>query len=130
MNVKKIFIIIPILLLLVLPEMALADYTQITTNNTATTTAVGTLAKPWIEFMVAWGFIIAFIMGLGGSFAYQWSKAKEERKDTFGIFVKSVLIAILIAWAALTITDIIVENLTGTVNKGTTIRNTYWNAII
>ena len=127
---KKIFTIGSIVLLLLLPEMALADYTQITTNNAATTAAVGTLAKPWIEFLVAWGFIVAFIIGLGGSFAYQWGKAKEERKDTFGIFIKSVLIAILIAWAALTITDIIVENLTGTANKGTTIRNTYWNSII
>jgi len=130
MNMKKIFTIGSIVLLLLLPEMALADYTQITTNNAATTAAVGTLAKPWIEFLVAWGFIVAFIIGLGGSFAYQWGKAKEERKDTFGIFIKSVLIAILIAWAALTITDIIVENLTGTANKGTTIRNTYWNSII
>ena len=130
MNLKKILMIVPLLALLFLPEIVLADYTQITTNNTATTAAVGTLAKPWIEFLVAWGFIVAFIIGLGGSFAYQWGKAKEERKDTFGIFIKSVLIAILIAWAALTITDIVVENLTGTANKGTTIRNIYWNAII
>jgi type II secretory pathway component PulF len=119
-----------LLAIFLIPELAMADYTAITKNNTDTTNAINALTKPWIEFLVAWGFIIAFAVGIGGSFAYQWNKAKEDRKDPFGVFVKSVLIAILIAWAALTVTDILIENLTGDANKGKTMRETYWKSVL